>query len=114
MDRYVFASPNEWQNEKNRKPLLVSGARQVGKTYIIESFGENCFTNMVINFELQPNYKKCFIDLDPYRVVDALSSLSRQVITPGKMLLFLDLGLVQQTSGLEAELLLQKDLMLVN
>lgn len=91
MDREIVLSLEEWFSEPNRKPLLILGARQVGKTYIIESFGESHFINMVnINFELQPKYKQCFSDLDPYRITDAISLISKQPIVPGKTLLFLD------------------------
>lgn len=91
MRRDILYALEQWRHSEIRKPLLVRGARQVGKTYVVESFGESHFGNMVtINFELQPKYKACFADLDPFRITDAISVMSKQEITPGKTLLFLD------------------------
>lgn len=91
MDRACLSSLIHWKDMPGRKPLLVRGARQVGKTYSVETFGKAHFENTVsINFELQPIFKNCFVDLDPLKIVDAISILSQQTIIPGKTLLFLD------------------------
>lgn len=80
-----------WAKQQNRKPLLLRGARQVGKSSAIRHLGE-CFENYVeINFERQPQYKKVFeLDLDVHRICSQLATLSQQPIEAGKTLLFLD------------------------
>ncbi|MCD6346727.1 MAG: AAA family ATPase, partial [Bacteroidales bacterium] len=84
----VFRS---WKNETNRYPLLVRGARQVGKSYSIKKFGENEFDNMVeVNFEQKPQYNTCFDTLEPKKIIENLSVLSKSNIIPGKTLLFFD------------------------
>ena len=57
----------EWKNKPDRKPLLVRGARQIGKTYIIEMFGKSHFDSFVsVNFEEMKEAKKSFEgDLTP-------------------------------------------------
>ncbi|MCK5820742.1 MAG: ATP-binding protein [Bacteroidales bacterium] len=84
----VFRS---WKKEANRYPLLVRGARQVGKSYSIKKFGENEFDNMVeVNFEQKPQYNTCFDTLEPKIIIENLSVLSKSNIIPGKTLLFFD------------------------
>jgi predicted AAA+ superfamily ATPase len=81
-----------WKADTNRKPLLVRGARQVGKSHSIEQFGKQSFGSTVtINFELEPRFAACFQhSLDPSAILGALSVLSGQTIVPGTTLLFLD------------------------
>lgn len=80
-----------WKAQVGRKPLLVRGARQVGKSYVIEKFGRTQFEQLVsINFELEPSFITCFENLDPQKIVRSIALLSDQMITPGKSLLFLD------------------------
>ena len=53
----------EWKNSKERLPLIIKGARQIGKTDAIEYFGKNNYQNVVeINFALQKQYKSIFDD----------------------------------------------------
>ncbi len=80
-----------WRNQSGRKPLLIRGARQVGKSSLVESFGAKQFKNtLTINFELNPELKTCFQTLHPQDICNALGLLTGQVITPGETLLFLD------------------------
>ena len=52
MRRKIMERLKKWRNANNRLPLLLYGARQVGKTYILREFGRSCFENMVyVNFE---------------------------------------------------------------
>lgn len=82
----------KWKISKTRKPLLLTGVRQCGKTYIVNEFGKKCFQNIVrINFEGQPKFSQVFdYDLDPERIVRELSVLTKEKIVPGDTLLFLD------------------------
>jgi predicted AAA+ superfamily ATPase len=80
-----------WKNQAQHLPILLRGARQVGKSYVVEKFGRDHFDNMLlVNFELQPELCACFDALDPYEILKQLSLLQRQKIEPGKTLLFLD------------------------
>jgi predicted AAA+ superfamily ATPase len=81
----------EWKNHPLRLPLIVRGARQVGKTFAIQAFGEEEFENVVnVNFELPLNYQACFDTMDPVAIVGQIELISKQKIIPGKTLLFLD------------------------
>ena len=74
-----------------RSPLIIRGARQVGKTYLVEKIGKNCFEQILtVNFEQLPKAVSCFGNLDPVEIIKNLQMLLGQAITPGKTLLFLD------------------------
>ena len=91
MIRDIVLDLVKWKNQKNRLPLLVRGARQVGKTYVIEQFGSEHFEQIVtINFELNPEMVRCFLSLEPQEIIDTIFLLTHQKIEPGKTLLFLD------------------------
>ena len=82
----------EWKNKKNRMPLLIYGARQVGKTYILTEFGEQHFKNMVyVNLEtnlLVANYFSN--DITPERLIRFLETTVNDAITPGETLIVFD------------------------
>ncbi|MDN3506103.1 MAG: AAA family ATPase [Simkaniaceae bacterium] len=81
----------EWKKALHRKPLLLRGARQVGKTYAIRKLGEEFENFLEINFELTPDAKKIFEkDLRPDRILREIHLFSGEKITPGKTLLFFD------------------------
>jgi len=91
MKRKIDTTLSQWKHSRVRQPLLVRGARQVGKTYSINDFGKREFENTVtVNFEERPEMAGCFQDFDPKGVVDRLSMLTGHPIHPGKTLLFLD------------------------
>jgi predicted AAA+ superfamily ATPase len=91
MLRMVEADLLEWKTHPNRKPLLVRGARQVGKSFVIEKFGHDHFENLItVNFEFDPRYLSCFETIDPANIIRAIEARTQQTITPGKTLLFLD------------------------
>lgn len=81
----------EWKGRSNRKPLLLRGARQVGKTHAIRELGKG-FSNFVeINLEANAGAKKIIeTDLDVKRMILQLSELLQQQIEPGTTLLFFD------------------------
>ncbi len=92
MKRMIDQSLIEWKNSLHRKPLLIRGARQVGKTWSIETFGREHFTYPVkIDFERNRDWHKVFDgDLDAGRICTELEVLTDQSILPGESLLFLD------------------------
>lgn len=72
-------------------PILLRGARQVGKTYAVEKFGNESFKRFVaVNFEFQKKYLTCFDSLDPIDIIERIESIANTRIIPGETLLFLD------------------------
>ncbi|MCK4608369.1 MAG: AAA family ATPase [Gammaproteobacteria bacterium] len=91
MKREIETDFLQWKNHPNHLPLLLRGARQVGKSYIVEKFGNSHFSNTVtINFELQSQFINCFNELSPKKIITSISALTKQQIIPGETLLFLD------------------------
>ena len=82
MYRKIYSKLTEWKKSESRPPLLLRGARQVGKSYILQKFGEYEFPGChIFNFEM--NKKLCSIfgnDLDPERIVKDLSIVSNKKI----------------------------------
>lgn len=92
MKRQLYTQLIDWRNSSNRKPLLLKGARQVGKSYLLEMFGKNEFEHThVFNFEQNPNLAKAFqADLVPERILRELSIVSGKNIDPENDLVILD------------------------
>jgi predicted AAA+ superfamily ATPase len=91
MKRDIEADLLAWKVQERRMPLLLRGARQVGKTFVVEKFGKEHFDHcVVLNFEQNPEYKLCFNTLDPIKIVDTIALMSGQTIENGKTLLFID------------------------
>lgn len=81
----------EWKVRQNRKPLLLRGARQVGKTHAIRELGKSFSSFVEVNLELNEGARNILAsDLDPHRIVLQLSELLQKKITPGTTLLFFD------------------------
>jgi len=81
-----------WKNKRGRKPLIVRGARQVGKTYSINKFGEKYFDNIIyVNFERDSSYNNIFEgDLIASNLLMKLEVAANQRIIPKKTLIFFD------------------------
>lgn len=93
MYRFIDLYLQSWATQSGRKPLLLRGARQVGKTFAVRKLGANFERFVEINFEENPRLKKIFDDdkdLDPYRIIRDLSASMNVEIIPGKTLLFFD------------------------
>lgn len=87
IDKYL----SDWANKRVSKPLLVRGARQVGKSCAIRHMGENFKYFIEINFEKNPKYKTVFQqNLDVERITNLLSILTGIPVIDGETLLFLD------------------------
>lgn len=91
MKRLLFSSLKQWRDSPQRTPLLIRGARQVGKTHLIRQFG-NLFDSFIeVNFEKSPALIQIFNqDLDPFRIIKELSIALNKKIIPGESLLFFD------------------------
>lgn len=92
MYRNIIKQLEEWKNKKHRKPLILAGARQVGKTYILKEFGKSSFYNVAyINCDDNELAKDLFLqDYDMQRIILAIGVITRQSIIPGKTLIILD------------------------
>lgn len=91
MDRSIEKTLRSWKEGTLRYPLLIRGARQVGKTFIIEKFGKEFFESFErINFEAQPEAIAFFESLDPREILQRIETWTKRPIRPGKTLLFLD------------------------
>lgn len=83
----------KWKESNDRKPLLLKGARQVGKTFVLLEFGKKYYDNVVyLHFEGNTEtLNKIFApDLNPKRIIEELSAYSRQSIFPHKTLIIFD------------------------
>ncbi len=99
MRRDIEQNLLEWKNSKNRKPLIIKGARQVGKTYSLKKFGAENFKNFhYINFEKQINIQKIFSkNLDPINILNELSlELSIEINIKHDLLIFDEIQTVPQ------------------
>ena len=92
MYRKIFEYLKEWKNNLYRKPLILQGTRQVGKTYAILNFGKNEYENVVyFNFETNPKLKETFEEsIEPNYLLPILSRLTEQTIVKEKTLIFFD------------------------
>lgn len=92
MHRNIYKNLIEWKLSKDRKPLILYGARQVGKTYILKAFGNKEFDSLVyVNCYKNETIRVLFEqDTDVNRLILGLSAYSNQTIIPGKTLVFLD------------------------
>ena len=80
-----------WKDRSDRKPLIVRGARQVGKTYLVEAFGQSHFEAILtVNLERRDDLHAVFDRLEPRRIVQELGLYFNQPILPGRTVLFFD------------------------
>ena len=92
MKRTLYNELLEWKNDSSRKPLVLEGARQVGKTWLLKEFGKNEYNNIVyVNFHDDPGARIIFQEnLKVDRMMESLETISHQKITAGKTLIFMD------------------------
>ena len=91
MKRDIEADLLAWKNRPDHLPILLRGARQIGKTYVVRQFARANFAQYVeVNFEFESKFKGCFESLDPIKIVAQLEILSNSRITVGNTLLFFD------------------------
>lgn len=92
MERYAMKTLIKWKNSTNRKPMIIRGARQVGKTWLMKEFGKTQFEDYVyFNFDENPRLGEIFNgDLSVERIILALSAESGKSIKPKHTLLIFD------------------------
>lgn len=91
MERSIYSSLKKWKESPTRKPLILQGARQVGKTYILKEFGAREYSEVVyINCDDNNDMKNMFVDYDVDRIIRSMSAISGVSIKPSTTLLILD------------------------
>lgn len=93
LKRKLYNDLLEWKNRKNKKCLLIKGARQVGKTYLVEHFGKNEYKSYIeINFYKEPILKEIFNgELSAEEIYKRISAFKENaILIPGNTLIFLD------------------------
>jgi hypothetical protein len=92
MRRNVFSKLQEWKKKSNRKPLLLRGARQVGKTWLLREFGKSFSSFVEINLEEQPELIQLFDQHmgQPQKIIEQLNLFLNKKIIPKQTLLFID------------------------
>lgn len=92
MYRTAIEKLYEWKNRKNRKPLIIEGARQVGKTWLMKEFGKEAYSDYIyINFDSNSQMSDLFsMDLNPERLIMGLELYASRKIDPENTLLIFD------------------------
>lgn len=92
MKRKISETLKVWKNKSDRKPLIVDGARQVGKTYILSEFGRENFENCIyLNMEIENSLAK-YLDeeISPVKIIQYIEILKNTRIVAGSTLIFFD------------------------
>ena len=92
MKRNAIADLKKWKDDAERKPLVIRGARQVGKTWLMREFGQTCYDHFVyFNFDEENELKSIFeTNKNPQRIVELLSMVAGEKILPGETLIIFD------------------------
>lgn len=92
MKRNAILELVQWKNSPERKPMVLRGARQVGKTWLMKEFGQNYYDNYVyFNFDEEDELKSIFeTNKNPHRIIELLSMISDEKIEPEKTLIIFD------------------------
>ena len=92
MKRFITEKLLEWKNSKDRKPLILKGARQVGKTFILQEFGKNNYDDIAyFNFDHDDGLSDLFENTkDPKRIIEQLSLVNGKKINPETTLIIFD------------------------
>ena len=92
MKRNALESLIRWKSSEDRKPMVLKGARQVGKTWLMKEFGQKCYQHTVyFNFDEEDELKSIFeVNKNPRRVIELLSLIAGEKILPGETLIIFD------------------------
>lgn len=92
INRDILADFEKWKSTPNRKPILIKGARQIGKTWVMEEFGRKCYEYFVkFDFDEQQELRSVFqTTKDPHRIIRELSLFSDVPLLPEKTLIIFD------------------------
>lgn len=93
MERSATAALVKWKESPDKKPLILKGARQVGKTWLMKEFGQKYYggNTVYFNFDEQEDLKSIFaVNKNPQRIIELLSLISNTKIEPDKTLIIFD------------------------
>ena len=92
MKRFILDELLKWKESKYRKPLILKGARQIGKTYILQQFGKENYEGVAyFNFDHDEDLYNLFTNTkDPKRLLEQLAFIYGKAIIPGKTLIIFD------------------------
>lgn len=92
MKRNAIENLLKWKASEERKPMVLKGARQAGKTWLMKEFGQRCYKNYVyFNFDEEDDLKSIFeANKNPHRLIELLSMIAGKKIFPAETLLILD------------------------
>ncbi len=92
MKRNAIQDLIKWKSSEERKPMVLKGARQVGKTWLMKEFGQNYYGSFVyFNFDEEDELKSIFeVSKNPQRIIELLSMIAGEKILPGETLLIFD------------------------
>lgn len=92
LERFIVEKLVKWKESQYRKPLILKGARQVGKTYILKQFGKENYDGVAyFNFDHDENLYNLFENTkDPKRILEQLAFIYGKAIIPGKTLIIFD------------------------
>lgn len=92
IERLIYKELLKWKDSKDRKPLILKGVRQCGKTWLLKEFGQKNYEDIAyFNFEGNTSLQERFSqDLDVNRIIEELSVLNNKLIKPEKTLIIFD------------------------
>lgn len=94
MKRNIYTKIEDWHNHQRRKPLVLMGARQVGKTWLMDAFAKEHYPHNTVKVNFMRSASLCRTigtgDLDPQGLIRLVQAQTGQLIEPGKTLLILD------------------------
>lgn len=92
MRRNAIQELIKWKSSEERKPMVLKGARQVGKTWLMKEFGQSCYESFVyFNFDEEDELKSIFEkNKNPHRIIELLSFIAEKKIVPGETLIIFD------------------------
>ena len=91
MERFIIDDLRKWKLSPRRKPLILNGARQVGKTWILREFGKLEYDNVAyLNCDEEPMAARLFEDYEISRILRAIEALTHTRIVAGKTLIVID------------------------
>lgn len=92
MKRNALQDLINWKASEERKPMVLKGARQAGKTWLMREFGQSCYQNYVyFNFDEEDDLKSIFeMNKNPHRIIELLSLIANKKILPAETLIIFD------------------------
>ena len=108
MERFLMNDLEAWKSSKRRKPLILNGARQVGKTWLLKEFGDKHYKNTAyLNFDNNSEAQMVFnLDFNVNRIIKDVQNITGKIVSEGNTLVIFDeITRVPQSTNLSKVLL---------